>query len=89
MDMLVFSLSSFPLIKCQLYLKETEVGNIYTHIHIYVFDIYLFLAAPDLCSCVQAFSSCSEQGLLFATLHQLLIIVTFSVDEHLLRAPAQ
>ena len=37
--------------------------------------IYLFLAALGLHCCVQAFSSCSEQGLLFVVVHGLLIAV--------------
>ena len=37
--------------------------------------IYLFLAALGLCCCVQAFSSCSEQGLSFIAVHRRLIEV--------------
>ena len=44
--------------------------------------IYLFLAAWGLCCCAQAFSSCSEQGLLFVAVHGLLIAVTSLVAEH-------
>ena len=47
---------------------------------IYVF-IYLFLAALCLRCCVQAFSSCSERGLLFLAVHGLLIAVA-SLVEH-------
>ena len=44
--------------------------------------IYLFLAALGLCCCTRAFSSCSEQGLLFVTVHRLLIAVASLVAEH-------
>ena len=43
---------------------------------------YLFLAALGLCCCVQAFSSCGEQGLLFVAVHRLLIVVASLVVEH-------
>ena len=41
---------------------------------IYLF-IILFLAALGLCCCTRAFSSCSEQGLLFVAVCGLLIEV--------------
>ena len=44
--------------------------------------ICLFLAALGLRCCSQAFSSCSEQGLLFAAVHRLLIAVASLVAEH-------
>ena len=44
--------------------------------------IYLFLAALGLRCCAQAFSSCSEQGLLFVVVHGLLIAVASLVAEH-------
>ena len=40
------------------------------------------MAALGLCCCVWAFSSCSEQGLLFIVVHRLLIAVTSLVAEH-------
>ena len=43
---------------------------------------YLFLAALGLCRCAWAFSSCSEQGLLFVVVHRLLIAVASLVAEH-------
>ena len=48
--------------------------------------IYLFLAALGLLCCVRAFSSCSERGLLFATVRRLLIAVASLVAEHMLYA---
>ena len=44
--------------------------------------IYLFLALLGLRCCVQAFSSCSERGLLFVAVHGLLIAVASLVAEH-------
>ena len=37
----------------------------------------IYLAALGLCCFVRAFSSCSEQGLLFAVLHGLHTVVAF------------
>ena len=42
----------------------------------------LLLAAQCLCCCVRAFSSCSKQGLLFLTVHGLLIAVASLVAKH-------
>ena len=47
--------------------------------------IYLFiylLAVLGLRCCMWAFSSCSERGLIFATVHGLLIAVASPVAEH-------
>ena len=44
--------------------------------------IYLFLAALGLRCCTQAFSSCSEWGLLFVAAHGLLTVVVSLVVEH-------
>ena len=44
--------------------------------------IYLFLAALGLPCCARAFSSCSEQGLLFVAVRGLLIAVASLVAEH-------
>ena len=43
---------------------------------------YLLLAALGLRCCVQAFSSCSEWGLLFVAVRSLLIAVASLVAEH-------
>ena len=48
----------------------------------FIYFIYLFLAALGLCCCTQAFSSCSEQGLLFVAVCRLLIAVVSLVAEH-------
>ena len=42
----------------------------------------IFLAVLGLCCCAQAFSSRGEQGLLFVTVHELLIVVASLVVEH-------
>ena len=44
--------------------------------------INLFLAAVDLRYCARAFSSCSEQGLLFVAVRGLLIAVASVVADH-------
>ena len=44
--------------------------------------IYLFLAVLGLRCCAWAFSSCSEQGLLFVAVRGLLIAVASLVAEH-------
>ena len=40
------------------------------------------MAVLGLHCCVQAFSSCGEQGLLFVAVHGLLIVVASLVAEH-------
>ena len=45
-------------------------------------SIYLSMAVLGLHCCVQAFSSCSERGLLFVAVHGLLIVVASLVAEH-------
>ena len=51
-----------------------------------IYLIYLFLAALGLRCCARAFSSCSEQGLLFVVACGLLIAVASLVVEHGLQA---
>ena len=45
----------------------------------------IYFVALGLCCCVQAFSSCGEQGLLFIMVHRLLIVVASLVAEHRLQ----
>ena len=47
-----------------------------------ILDAFFFLAALGLYCCAQAFSSCSERGLLFIVVHRLLIAVASLVAEH-------
>ena len=49
---------------------------------IFILFVCLFLAALDLHCCAQAFSICSERGLLFVGVGGLLIAVAFLVVEH-------
>ena len=44
--------------------------------------VYLFLAALGLRCCMQAFSSCGEQGLFFVAVCELFIVVASPVVEH-------
>ena len=55
---------------------------IYIYTDLFILLIYLFLAALGLHCCVRAFSSCSEQGLLFVAVSRLLIAVASLVVEH-------
>ena len=43
---------------------------------------FVFLAVLGLRCCAQAFSSCSERGLLFVAVHGLLIVLASLVVEH-------
>ena len=48
----------------------------------FFFLIFLFLAVLGLRCCAQAFSSCSEWGLLFVVVRRLLIAVASLLAEH-------
>ena len=80
-------------VSCKIMLPWSRVGNVLdfgkgsfssgTHcIYIYFNLFILFLAALGLHCCAQAFSSCSEQGLLFVAVHGLLTAVASLVAEH-------
>ena len=56
--------------------------NVLFLFYLFVYFIYLFLAALGLRCCSQAFSSCRDQGLLFVALRGLLIAVASLVVEH-------
>ena len=45
-------------------------------------NLFIYLAALGLRCCTRAFSSCGERGLLFVTVHGLLIAVASPVVEH-------
>ena len=49
---------------------------------LFIYFIYLFLAASGLHCCVRAFSSCGERVLLFIVVHGLLLAVSSLVVEH-------
>ena len=44
--------------------------------------MYVCMSELGLCCCMQAFSSCSEWGLLFVAVHGLLTAMTSLVAEH-------
>ena len=46
------------------------------------FILFFFVVVLGLRCCMQAFSSCGEQGLLFVVVHGLLIAVASLVEEH-------
>ena len=64
-------------------LKAEEIANPHSYRDIYLF-IYLFLAALGLDCCAQAFSSCSEWGLLFIMVHGLIAVASLVVEHRLL-----
>ena len=60
--------------------EQQREAHIYLFFNIYF--IYLFLVALGIRCCAWAFSSCSEQGLLFVAVHRLLIAVASLAAEH-------
>ena len=66
--------------------SNNKVTDLNLHISIItffnLFIYYLFLVALGLCCCAQAFSSCSESGLLFVAVRGLLVAVASLVVEH-------
>ena len=52
---------------------------LYIYVHTYT---YIYLAVVELRCCMQAFSICSERGLLLITIHGLVIMVDSLVSEH-------
>ena len=65
-------------------------GSSYFHCHLFLgifliyinLFIYLFLAVLGLHCCMQVFSSCNEQGLLFVAVRRFLIVVASLVAKH-------
>ena len=66
---LVFCLSSFVLISVLYF--YFPLACFWFDFLLFYLKMYLFLAALGLCWCAWAFSSCSEQGLLFPVVHGL------------------
>ena len=60
----------------------TMTGILFIYLLLFFLIFYLFLAALGLRCCARAFSSCSEQGLIFVAVHGLLIAVASLVAEH-------
>ena len=69
-----------------MFIRETILDHAFlfliNFIYLFIYLIYLFLAVLGLRCCAQAFSSCSERGLLFVAAHGLLIVVASLVAEH-------
>ena len=69
--------------KCSQILGVGPLSSLPPHfLYYYYYYYYLFLAALGLHCCAWAFSSCSEQGLLFVAVRVLLIVVASLVVEH-------
>ena len=49
---------------------------------LFIYYLFIFLAALGLRYCARAFSGCSERGLLFIVVRRLLIAVASLVVEH-------
>ena len=70
-----------------LYFNFLQKLFIYINFYLFIYlFIYLILAVLGLCCCAQAFSSCSEQGLLFIAVHGLLTVVASLFAELWLQA---
>ena len=67
-------------VSCLWYLITCAVPLIYLFIYLFLF-LFIFGCVGLRC-CTQAFSSCSEQGLLFIVVRGLLIVVACLVAEH-------
>ena len=66
-----------------IFLKFHQYVCMYVRMHICMYVCtYVFLAVLGLCCCAGAFSSCSEQGLLFVEVYGLLIAVASLVAQH-------
>ena len=58
------------------------MNNMYCNILFLKVYLFNFLAAVGFCCCMQAFSSCSEQGLLFIAMQGFLTVGASLVVEH-------
>ena len=72
------------LLKTCLILQSRKTFPSFTFLMFFVFfkKFYVFLPALGLRCCTQAFSSCSEQGLLFVVVCRLLIAAASPAAEH-------
>ena len=70
--------------KCQSMARSRHFGKLccFYFISFIKKNFFFFLVALDLHCCMQVFSSCGEQGLLFIAVHGLLIAVASLVAEH-------
>ena len=62
--------------------KRWQVFSFFVVINLFIYLIYLFLAALGLRCCTQAFSTCGERELLFVAVRGLLIALASLVEEH-------
>ena len=62
--------------------RDLEHGFFVFFLNVFIYFIYLFLAALGLPCCVHASSSCGERGLLFVAVRGRLIAVASLVAEH-------
>ena len=67
-----------------VHIPPKMISYIYFFQIIFLLKFYLFLSVLGLHRCTQAFSSCSEQGLLLVALHRLLTVVASVVTKHML-----
>ena len=85
--LLIFKVYEFLIYSHTNPVVDICVGHIFSWLMVCFFlkinlFILLFLAVLGFCCCTRAFSSCSEQGLLFLAVHGLLIAVASLVVEH-------
>ena len=62
--------------------QECFVPNNFFNLFFKMYFTYLFLAVLGLRCCMQAFSSCSEQGLLLVVVRRLLVAMASLVVDH-------
>ena len=77
---LIFLLISYQTCLSKLFPHILCLCTLFLYTFIYLY--FSFLAALGLCCCVQAFSSCGEQGPLFVAVRRLLTAVASLVEEH-------
>ena len=76
--MIAFAVRTLPVAQN---IEESPLSRLRSLFFFNLFIYFIYLAALGLQCFVQAFSSCSEQGLLFAAVGGLLIAGTSSVAE--------
>ena len=77
---LIFLLISYQTCLSKLFPHILCLCTLFLYTFIYLY--FSFLAALGLCCCVQAFSSCGEQGPLFVAVRRLLTAVASLVEEN-------
>ena len=83
MEGCLFSRPSPALIICRLFDDgHSDWCDVIPQCSFFCFVLFFVLAQLGLRCCAQAFSSCSERGLLFIAVRGLLIAVASPVAEH-------